>query len=104
MVKRLVIQTFTFAVFPILVLLDYNISEDAPRVALRSLVISVPSMPKQAPQSMLSPDNSSRVIFDIVFGTNLGLLPGITLLATHPFLRPLSPGFNNRHPFTWMEN
>jgi hypothetical protein len=40
MLRRIPIHPFAFAIFPILALLAYNISEVAPRVALRSLVIS----------------------------------------------------------------
>ena len=41
MLKRLIIHPFTFAIFPILALLAYNIKEVTPRVALRPLVISL---------------------------------------------------------------
>jgi hypothetical protein len=41
MLKRVPIHPFAFAIFPILALLSYNITEVPPRVALRSLVISL---------------------------------------------------------------
>jgi hypothetical protein len=41
MFKRLPIHPFTFAIFPILTLLAYNITEVEPRIALRSVIISI---------------------------------------------------------------
>jgi len=41
MSKRIPIHPFAFAIFPILALLAYNITEVAPRIALRSLVFSI---------------------------------------------------------------
>ena len=41
MLKRIPFHTFAFAIFPILALLAFNIAEVAPRVALRSVVISL---------------------------------------------------------------
>ena len=41
MIKRLIIHPFTFALFPILALLAHNITEVVPRVALRSILISL---------------------------------------------------------------
>ena len=41
MSKRLIIHPLTFAIFPILALLAYNISEVTPRIALRSIIISI---------------------------------------------------------------
>ena len=41
MTKKIILHPFTFAVFPILALLAYNITEVTPRVALRSIVISL---------------------------------------------------------------
>ena len=41
MLKRWIIHPFAFAIFPILALLAHNITEVSPRVALRSVVISL---------------------------------------------------------------
>jgi hypothetical protein len=41
MIKRFVFHPFTFALFPILALLAYNITEVTPRIALRALIISL---------------------------------------------------------------
>jgi hypothetical protein len=41
MLKRLILHPFAFAIFPILALLAHNIAEVNPRVALRSIIISL---------------------------------------------------------------
>ena len=41
MLKRIPLSPFVFAIFPILALLAYNITEVSPRVALRPVVISL---------------------------------------------------------------
>ena len=41
MYKRIPIHPFAFSIFPILALLVHNITEVAPRITLRSVIISI---------------------------------------------------------------